>query len=56
VIVASPGATSAMGSVAIFGDVIVSPEGIAATGVVGESNVWGLIVPNQDAGWEQIAA
>ena len=48
--------TGAVGTLAIEGTSVVSLTGVSGTGGTGQQQIYGLIVPNQDANWIEKAA
>jgi hypothetical protein len=44
-----------VGSVTVTGSAVVLPIGIAASGIAGTANVYGPIVPDQNANYQNVA-
>jgi hypothetical protein len=49
-------ATESIGTLAIVAQCVVSLTGVSGTGGTGQQQIYGLIVPNQDANWVEKAA
>ncbi len=48
--------SGSVGSITMTGGATIVPDGVEGTGVMGQANVWGKIVPNTGTVWTEIQA